>query len=114
VDRLGQPAVLVGRRGEYALIGALLDLAAANGGTPLRGEPGAGKTVLLDAAADGASAVAEAAIYGQSAAGRHLMSPHAPQFFTEDEPYLPPKIFVNGIIITNARYFPRQQFLGSP
>jgi hypothetical protein len=88
VDRLGQPAVLVGRRGEYALIGAPLDLAAADGGTPLRGEPGAGKTVLLDAAADGAS--------------------------TEDEPCLPPRILVNGMIITNARYFPRQQFLGSP
>jgi hypothetical protein len=56
LDRLGQPAVLVGRGGEYALIGAFLDRAAADGAIPLRGEPGAGRTVLLDAAADGASA----------------------------------------------------------
>lgn len=25
-----------------------------------------------------------------------------------------PKIFVNGMIITNPRYIPKQQFLGSP
>jgi tRNA A37 threonylcarbamoyladenosine biosynthesis protein TsaE len=57
LERLGQPAVLVGRRGEYALIGAILDRAAAYGAVLLlRGEAGAGKTVLLDAAADMASA----------------------------------------------------------
>jgi hypothetical protein len=57
LERLGQPAILVGRRGEYALIGAILDRAAADDAALLlRGEPGAGKTVLLDAAADAASA----------------------------------------------------------
>ena len=57
LERLGQPALLVGRRGEYALIGAILDRAAAEGAALLlRSEPGAGKTVLLDAAADGVSA----------------------------------------------------------
>ena len=57
MERLEQPAVPVGRRGECALIGAFLDRAAADGAALLlRGEPGAGKTVLLDAAADAASA----------------------------------------------------------
>lgn len=56
MDRLGQPTVLVGRRGEYAFIGAFLDRAAADGAIPLRGEPGVGRTVLLDAVADGTSA----------------------------------------------------------
>ncbi len=57
LERLGLPAVLVGRRDEYALTGAILDRAAADGAILLLcGEPGAGKTVLLDAAADMASA----------------------------------------------------------
>ena len=59
MERLGQPALLVGRRRECALIGAILDRAAAEGAALLlRSEPGAGKTVLLDAAADAASAAA--------------------------------------------------------
>jgi hypothetical protein len=166
LDRLRQPAVLVGRGGGYALIGALLDRAAAGGALPLRGEPGADRTVLLDAAADGASVagswvlraggareladrppsrrtrqespelrymagevpsapcstvsrrgyprpaaatlppVEPAAIRRQSAAGRHLMSQRAPNIAELG--------FVNGMIITNPRYTPRQQLLGSP
>jgi len=58
LERLGQPAALVGRRRECALIGAIHGRAAADGVAPLRcGEPGAGKTMLLDATADAASAV---------------------------------------------------------
>jgi hypothetical protein len=57
LERLEQPAVPVGRRGECALIGAFLDRADADGAAlPLRGEPGAGKTVLLDAVPGPASA----------------------------------------------------------
>ena len=57
MERLEHPAVPVGRRGACALIGAFLDWAAADGAALLlRGEPGAGKTVLLDATADAASA----------------------------------------------------------
>ena len=59
MERLGQPAVLVGRRRECALIGAIHGRAAADGVALLRcGAPGAGKTVLLDVAADAASAAA--------------------------------------------------------
>ena len=58
LERLGQPAVMVGRRRECALIGAIHGRAAADGVALLRcGEPGAGKTMLLDATADAASAV---------------------------------------------------------
>lgn len=57
LERLGRPAVLVGRRCEYALIGAILDRVAADGAALLLcDEPGAGETALLDAAADAASA----------------------------------------------------------
>ena len=56
LERLEEPAVLLGRRGECALIGAFLDWPADDTALLLRGEPGAGKTVLLDAAADAASA----------------------------------------------------------
>ena len=56
LERLEEPAVLLGRRGECALIGAFLDRPADDTALLLRGEPGAGKTVLLDAAADAASA----------------------------------------------------------
>ena len=56
LERLGQPAVLIGRRSEYALIGAIHGRTAADGAALLPyGEAGAGKTVLLDAA-DAASA----------------------------------------------------------
>ncbi len=56
LERLGQPAVLAGRRGEYALIGAIHGRTAADGTALLPyGEAGAGKTVRLDAA-DAASA----------------------------------------------------------
>jgi len=51
LERLGQPAVLIGRRIEYALIGAIHGRTAADGAALLPyGEAGAGKTVLLDAA----------------------------------------------------------------
>src|SRR5271169_3465166 len=59
--QLGQPAggvaeVLVGRSGELALIGAFAGRACTGGDTLLLfGEPGAGKTALLDAAAGAAS-----------------------------------------------------------
>ena len=59
--QLGQPAggvaeVLVGRSGELALIGAFVERACTGGDTLLLfGEPGAGKTALLDAAAGAAS-----------------------------------------------------------
>lgn len=56
LERLEEPAVLLGRRGECALIGAFLDRPADDTALLLRGEPGAGKTVLPDAAADAASA----------------------------------------------------------
>ena len=56
LERLEEPAVLLGRRGECALIGAFLDRPADDTALLLRGEPGAGKTVLLDAAADAVSA----------------------------------------------------------
>ena len=56
LERLEEPAVLLGRRGECALIGAFLDRPADDTALLLPGEPGAGKTVLLDAAADAASA----------------------------------------------------------
>ena len=56
MERLEEPAVLLGRRGECALIGAFLDWPADDTALLLRGEPGAGKTVLPDAAADAASA----------------------------------------------------------
>ena len=56
LERLEKPAVLLGRRGECALIGAFLDRPADDTALLLRDEPGAGKTVLLDAAADGVSA----------------------------------------------------------
>ena len=58
LERLGQPAVLVGRHRECALIGAIHGRAAADGVALLRcGAPGAGKTMLLDATVDAASAV---------------------------------------------------------
>ena len=48
--------VLVGRSGELALIGAFVERASTGGDTLLLfGEPGAGKTALLDAAAGAAS-----------------------------------------------------------
>ena len=48
--------VLVGRSGELALIGAFVERACTGGDTLLLfGEPGAGKTALLDAAAGAAS-----------------------------------------------------------
>ncbi|MGW0581730.1 AAA family ATPase, partial [Streptomyces sp. NPDC002920] len=48
---------LVGRRAELTLVRALLDEAVTGGGTLLlTGEPGVGKTVLLDCAAEMASA----------------------------------------------------------
>ena len=56
LERLEEPAVLLGRRGECALIGAFLDRPADNTALLLRGEPGAGKTVLPDAAASAAKA----------------------------------------------------------
>ena len=56
LERLEKPAVLLGRRGECALIGASLDRPADDAALLLPGEPGAGKMVLLDAAADAASA----------------------------------------------------------
>ena len=56
LERLEEPAVLLGRRGECALIGAFLDRPADDTALLLRGEPGAGKMVLPDAAADAASA----------------------------------------------------------
>jgi hypothetical protein len=56
LERLEKTAVLLGRRGECALIGAFLDRPADDTPLLLRGEPGAGKTVLLDAADDAASA----------------------------------------------------------
>ena len=56
MERLEKPAVLLGRRGECALIGAFLDRPADDTALLLRDEPGAGKTVLLDAAADAVSA----------------------------------------------------------
>ncbi|MDT7715786.1 MAG: hypothetical protein QOH09_1778 [Pseudonocardiales bacterium] len=52
----GVTKALVGRGGEFALIGAFLDRAAAGGEALLLcGEPGAGKTALLDATAAAAS-----------------------------------------------------------
>ena len=56
--QLGQPAgslaeILVGRRDELALIGAFVERARTGGEALLLfGEPGAGKSALLDAAAD--------------------------------------------------------------
>ena len=50
-------ATLVGRDSELALVGAFLDQAAAEGGALLlTGDPGVGKTMLLDAAATTAGA----------------------------------------------------------
>src|SRR5947209_11988263 len=52
----GVTKALVGRGGEFALIGAFLDRAAAGGEALLLfGEPGAGMTALLDATAAAAS-----------------------------------------------------------
>jgi ABC-type branched-subunit amino acid transport system ATPase component len=52
-----EPAALVGRGRELALLRAFLDRAATDGDALLLiGEPGVGKTSLLDAAADRASA----------------------------------------------------------
>lgn len=56
LERLEEPAVLLGRRGECALIGAFLDRPADDTALLLHGEPGAGKTVLPDAAASAAKA----------------------------------------------------------
>ena len=58
VARSGQgAAALVGRSRELGLIDSFLDLAAAEGGALLfTGEPGVGKTMLLDAAAAAAEA----------------------------------------------------------
>lgn len=54
--QVGITKALVGRTGEAALIGAFLDRAADGGDAlVLSGEPGVGKTVLLDAAAEMAS-----------------------------------------------------------
>jgi uncharacterized protein (DUF302 family) len=53
-----QAVALVGREQELTLIAAFLRRAAAEGGTLLfTGEPGVGKTVLLDAASEAARAV---------------------------------------------------------
>ena len=52
MERLEKPAVLLGRRGECVLLGAFLDRPADDTALLLRDEPGVGKTVLLDAAAD--------------------------------------------------------------
>ena len=52
----GMAKALVGRGGELALIGAFLDRAGTDGeALLLSGEPGVGKTALLNAAADAAS-----------------------------------------------------------
>jgi len=52
----GMTKALVGRSGELALIGAFLDRAGTHGeALMLSGEPGVGKTALLNAAADVAS-----------------------------------------------------------
>ena len=56
LERLEKPAVLLGRRGECVLLGAFLDRPADDTALLLRDEPGVGKTVLLDAAADAVSA----------------------------------------------------------
>src|SRR5208282_6178580 len=58
VARSGQgAAALVGRSRELGLIDSFLDLAAAGGGALLfTGDPGVGKTMLLDAAAAAAEA----------------------------------------------------------
>jgi DNA-binding CsgD family transcriptional regulator len=54
--RAGMAEVLVGRSGELALIGVFVERACTGGDTLLLfGEPGAGKTALLDAAAGTAS-----------------------------------------------------------
>ena len=54
--RAGVAEVLVGRSGELALIGAFFGRACTGGDTLLLfGEPGAGKTALLDAVAGAAS-----------------------------------------------------------
>ena len=70
--RLGEPAVgvagvLVGRSGELALVGAFAERARIDGDALLLlGEPGAGKTVLLDSAA---GAAGEAGAWVLRAAG---------------------------------------------
>jgi AAA ATPase domain len=49
-------AALVGRDRELAFVGAFLDRAAAGGALLLTGDPGVGKTMLLDVAAARAEA----------------------------------------------------------
>ncbi len=57
LSRPGVAAMLVGRDRELGLIASFLDQATAEGAALLfSGEPGVGKTVLLDAAADAAAA----------------------------------------------------------
>ena len=57
--RSGVAEVLVGRSGELALISAFVERARTGGEALLLfGEPGAGKTALLDAAADAAARLA--------------------------------------------------------
>ena len=67
-----QPAVLRGRTAEQAVIGQLIAAARAgrSGALVLRGEPGIGKTALLDyAAAAAAAAAAHGSGSGRAAAG---------------------------------------------
>lgn len=86
LDRLERPAVLVGYREECALIGASLDRAAADDAISLRGEPGAGRTVLLDAAADGASAAGAWVL--RAAGARELADRPPPRWTRQESPEL--------------------------
>lgn len=63
-------------------IGAFLDRTVADGVLPLRGEPGVGRTVLLDAAADGASA---AGVWVPSVAGPCELADRPPSRWTKQE-----------------------------
>jgi hypothetical protein len=57
--------VMVGRRSELGLINAFLDIAAGGGAALVMfGEPGIGKTLLLDVAAEAASAAGTQVIRG--------------------------------------------------
>jgi hypothetical protein len=68
---------LIGREPELAVIATFLDRAAAGGGVLLfTGEPGVGKTAILDAAGD--AAVAAGTIVLRAAGGQFVPRPTSP------------------------------------